>query len=275
VLAHGRPHRQQCPLCAGHGQAGGEPDAGHHGPAERDRSAFGLHHLCHAHNKEVRHRDRPTRHARGGGGQAGIAAEHVAKANPDGYTILYGSNGPFGSFKSLYKKLPFDPVTIVHLHPRFGSSPLILVVPASSPFKTLKDLVDYAKANPDKLTFGSVGSGSAAHLVAELLGASAGIRLTSCAPTRGPAPAMIDLLGGRINFIFDYSIVVKPQIEAGKLRALASTGAGPADQPSGRATAAELGYPGVQLTAWGPHRRSGRHAAAGRGQDGEGFSMKR
>lgn len=178
-----------------------------------------------------------------------IAAEHVAKANPDGYTILYGSNGPFGSFKSLYKKLPFDPVTsFTYIH-GFGSSPLILVVPANSPFKTLKDLVDYAKANPDKLTFGSVGSGSAAHLVAELLGASAGIRLTHV-PYKGSAPAMIDLLGGRINFIFDYSIVVKPQIEAGKLRALASTGAVRLTSHPDVATAAELGYPGVQLTAW-------------------------
>ena len=178
-----------------------------------------------------------------------IAAEQVAKANPDGYAILYGSSGPFGSFKSLYKKLPFDPMTSFTFIHGFGLSPLILVVPANSPFKTLKDLVDFAKANPDKLTFGSVGSGSGAHLVAELLAANAGIKMTHI-PYKGSAPAMIDLLGGRLDLIFDYSIVVKPQIEAGKLRPLASTGAVRLTSHPDVPTATELGYPGVQLTAW-------------------------
>ncbi|MBK8767388.1 MAG: tripartite tricarboxylate transporter substrate binding protein [Burkholderiaceae bacterium] len=133
-----------------------------------------------------------------------IASEHVAKAPADGYAILYGSSGPFGAFKSLYKKLPFDPLTsFTYIH-GFGLSPLILVVPTNSPFKSLKDLVDFAKANPDKLTFG----------------------------------------------IFDYSIVVKPQIEAGKLRPLASTGAVRLTSHPDVPTATELGYPGVQLTAW-------------------------
>ncbi|HPU50839.1 MAG TPA: tripartite tricarboxylate transporter substrate binding protein [Burkholderiaceae bacterium] len=178
-----------------------------------------------------------------------IAAEHVSKANPDGYTILYGSNGPFGSFKSLYKKLPFDPVTsFTYIH-GFGSSPLILAVPASSRFKSLKELVDFARANPEKLTYGSVGSGSASHLVAELLGANAGIKLTHV-PYKGSSPAMVDMLGGRIDFVFDYSIVVKPQIDAGKVRALGSTGAVRLTSHPDVPTITELGYPGVQLTAW-------------------------
>ncbi len=178
-----------------------------------------------------------------------IAAEHVAKANPDGYTILYGSSGPLGSFKSLYKKLPFDPVngfTFIHA---FGSSPLILTVPASSPFKTIKDLVEYGKANPGKLNFGSVGSGSASHLVAELLAANAGIKMTHV-PYKGSAQAMIDLIAGRLDLVFDYSIVVKPQIDANKLRPLGSTGSVRLTSHPDVLTFAELGYPGVQLTAW-------------------------
>ena len=183
-------------------------------------------------------------------GAAGIiAAEHVAQAKPDGYTILYGSSGPLGTYKSLYKKLSYDPLTSFTLIHAFGSSPLILVVPASSPFKTLKDLVEFAKTNPDKLNFGSVGSGSGAHLVAELLSANAGIRMTHV-PYKGSAPAMTDLLGGRLDLIFDYSIVVKPQIEAGKLRPLASTGSVRLTSHPDVPTTAELGYPGVQFTAW-------------------------
>ena len=114
---------------------------------------------------------------------------------------------------------------------------------------TLKDLVDFAKKNPDKLNFGSVGSGSGAHLVAELLNPNAGIRMTHV-PYKGSAPAMTDLLGGRLDLIFDYSIVVKPQIDAGKLRPLASTGSVRLTSHPDVPTTAELAYPGVQFTAW-------------------------
>lgn len=178
-----------------------------------------------------------------------IAGEGVAQAKPDGLTLFYGSSGPFGAFKSLYKKLPFDPLTsFTYIH-GFGSSPLILVVPSGSPHKSLKDLVTFAKANPEKLTFGSVGPGTGAHLVAELLSAAAGIKMTHV-PYKGSAPAMIDLLGGRLDLIFDYSVVVKPQIEAGKLRALASTGATRLPSHPDVATVIELGYPAVEFSAW-------------------------
>lgn len=183
-------------------------------------------------------------------GAAGIiAAEYVAQAKPDGYTILYGSSGPLGTYKSLYKNLSYDPLKSFTLIHAFGSSPLILVVPASSPFKTLKDLVDYAKKNPGKLNYGSVGAGSGAHLVAELLSSNAGIKMTHV-PYKGSAPAMTDVLAGRIDLIFDYSIVVKPQIEGGKLRPLASTGSTRLTSHPDVPTTAELGYPGVQFTAW-------------------------
>lgn len=178
-----------------------------------------------------------------------VAGEFVARAKPDGYTVFYGSNGPLGTHKFIYKKIPFDPLTSFTLIHGFGSSPLILVVPANSPFKTLKELVDFASANPGKLTFGSVGNGSAAHLVGELLGSQTGTKLTHV-PYKGSSPAMVDVMGGRIDFIFDYSIVVKPLIDSGKLRALTTTGTVRLPGHPDVATTTELGFSGVQLTAW-------------------------
>ncbi len=183
-------------------------------------------------------------------GAAGIiAAEYVAQAKPDGYTILYGSSGPLGTYKSLYKKLSYDPLTSFTLIHAIGSSPMLLVVPESSPIKSLKELVEFAKKNPDKLNYSSVGSGSGQHLVAELLSSVAGIKMTHV-PYKGSAPALTDMLGGRLDLMFDYSIVLKPHIDAGKLRALASTGSTRLTSHPEIATTAELGYGDVQFTAW-------------------------
>lgn len=109
--------------------------------------------------------------------------------------------------------------------------------------------MEYARKNPGKLNYGSVGPGSSSHLVTELLAQQGGIKLTHV-PYKGSAPALNDLLGGRIDLMFDFSILLKPQIDGGKLRALAQTGvtrmATHADVP----TFAELGYPEVQFSAW-------------------------
>jgi tripartite-type tricarboxylate transporter receptor subunit TctC len=153
-----------------------------------------------------------------------VAAEYVAAAKPDGYMILYASNGVMGTYKSLYKKLSYDPLTSFTLIHGFASSPLVLVVPEFSPFKSLQDIIDFGKKNPEKLTYASVGAGSSQHLTPEL--------------------------GGRIDLMFDYSIVVKPQIEGGKLRALASTGEQRLVSHPDVPTFAELGYPDVKFTAW-------------------------
>src|SRR4029450_5428557 len=104
-----------------------------------------------------------------------------------------------------------------------GAAPLVLVWPESSPFKSLKDLIDHARQNPGKLSYASVGNGTASHLVSELMSKHAGINMVHV-PYRGSSPGITDLLAGRVDLMFDYSIVVKPQIEGGKLRALAQTG---------------------------------------------------
>lgn len=178
-----------------------------------------------------------------------VAAESVAQAKPDGYTVLYASNGMMAANKSLYKKLSYDPLTSFTLIHGMGSSPLVVVVPETSPFKTLKDLIDFAKKNPDKLTFASVGNGTAAHLAPELLSKQAGMKMTHV-PYKGSAPGMTDLLAGRIDLMFDYSIVVKPQIDGGKLRALAQTGPKRMVSHPDVPTLAELGYPQAQFAAW-------------------------
>jgi len=178
-----------------------------------------------------------------------IAAEYVAAAKPDGYTIMYGASGPLASFKSLYKKLSYDPIKSFTLIHGYVQSPLLLAVPTNSPLKTLRDLVEFGKQHPGKLNFGSVGSGSGAHLAAELLGFNAGISMTHV-PYKGSAQAITEMLGGNLDLIFDYSIVLKPQIDAGKLRPLASTGPSRLVSHPDVPTTVELGYPGVQLTAW-------------------------
>jgi tripartite-type tricarboxylate transporter receptor subunit TctC len=178
-----------------------------------------------------------------------VAAEAVAAAKPDGYTIMTGSNGAMAANKFLQKKLSYYPLESFTLLGGVATSPLILVVPESSPFKTIKDLVDHAKKNPTKLNYATVGSGSAAHLVTEMFAQKAGIELTHI-PYKGTSAAIADLLGGRIDLMFDFSIVVKPQLDVGKLRALAQTGATRMTNHMDVPVFADVGFSGVEFSAW-------------------------
>jgi tripartite-type tricarboxylate transporter receptor subunit TctC len=178
-----------------------------------------------------------------------VAAEYVAGSKPDGYALYYGANGVMAANVSLYKKLSYDPLKSFTLVHGMGSSPLVLVVPAGSPFKSLKELIEFGKQNSGKLTYASVGNGTASHLVAELMSKHTGITMVHV-PYRGSAPGMTDLLAGRIDLMFDYSIVVKPQIDGGKLRALAQTGATRMVSHADVPTMIELGYKDVQFAAW-------------------------
>ncbi len=178
-----------------------------------------------------------------------VAAESVAAAKPDGYTIMTGSNGAMAANKFLQKKQSYDPLGSFTLISGVATSPLLLILPATSPHKSVKDLVDYAKKNPGKLNYGTVGTGSASHIVTEMLATSAGIHVTHI-PYKGSTAAIADLLGGRIDFMFDYSIVVKSQLDAGKLRAIGQTGATRMVEHPDVPVFADLGYPDVQFFAW-------------------------
>ena len=178
-----------------------------------------------------------------------VGTEYVMNAKPDGYTFLYGSSGPMATYSSLYRKLSYDPLksfTPVHA---MMASPLIMVVNASSPFKTVKEFVDYGKANPDKLNFGTSGAGTSQHLTGELLQMAAGFKMTHI-PYKAGASQMTDLLAGNIQVMFDYPSVVKPQIEAGKLRPLGITTAKRLKNMPNLPTFVEQGYPTVEISAW-------------------------
>jgi tripartite-type tricarboxylate transporter receptor subunit TctC len=183
-------------------------------------------------------------------GAAGIVGtEFVMNAKPDGYTFLYGSSGPMATYSSLYKKLSYSTLksfTPVHA---MAASPLIMVVNAASPFKNVKEFVDFGKANPDKLNFGTSGTGTSQHLTGELLQMTANFKMTHV-PYKVGASQMADLLSGNIQAMFEYSSVVKPQIEAGKLRPLGITTAERLKNMPDVPTFAEQGLSDVQISAW-------------------------
>jgi tripartite-type tricarboxylate transporter receptor subunit TctC len=151
-----------------------------------------------------------------------IASEQVAKAPADGYTIMVGSQTTLAVAPALYKKFQIDVVKDLTGMAMIGVSPLVAVVNVNSPIKSIKDLVAEAKARNGTMNFGSGGVGTTPHMAGELLAFNAGVKMVHVA-YRGEAPALNDLLGGQIPFMFSNLSVVKGNIEGGKLRALAVT----------------------------------------------------
>lgn len=156
----------------------------------------------------------------GAGGN--IGTEIVAKAAPDGHTLLVAINGPVAVNKHLYKSLPFDPDRDLLPISLLASAPQMLVTTPAVPAETFKAFVDYAKRNPGKLSFGSVGAGSASHLTMELLKNDARVFIVHI-PYRGFPPAVTDMLAGNIDTMFAIIPAVLPHVKAGKMRALAVT----------------------------------------------------
>ena len=158
------------------------------------------------------------------GGAGGLLAnDSVAKAPPDGYRLSLIS-GAFTAQAAVLPKLPFDPQKDFTWVSTLISYPLVVVIPAESPHKTLDDLIKFAQANPKKLNYPSPGNGSLFHLATEVFSSASGIELTHV-PFRGGAQQLTELLGGRLDVMFDTLSVVQPQLKAGKLRALAVTSA--------------------------------------------------
>jgi len=183
------------------------------------------------------------------GANGNIGMEIVARAAPDGYSIVLGYIANLGIGPSLYAKLPFDPVRDYAPITQLASSPNILAVHPSLPVKSFRELITYAKTNPRKLNFASSGVGSIGHLTGELLNRSAGVDMVHV-PYKGSGQAVIDLLGGQVQMMFSGMSSVMQHIRAGKLRALAVTGAQRSPAVPDVPTIAESGFPGFEATAW-------------------------
>jgi tripartite-type tricarboxylate transporter receptor subunit TctC len=182
------------------------------------------------------------------GASANIGMEMAAKAAPDGYVLLMASNG-IATNMTLFPNLPFDGRRDFAPVARIGFAPLVIVVPAASPARSLKDLVSEAKAEPGKLTYASAGNGSSGHLAGELLKSSAKIDVLHV-PYKGGAPAITDLLGERISFMPINPVEVIVHIRSGRLRALAVGSNKRVPLLPEVPTVAEAGLPGYEATVW-------------------------
>ena len=183
----------------------------------------------------------------GAGGNIGLDA--TAKAPPDGYTIAMGQTANLAVNPALYASMPFVPLKDFAPIALISSQPLILVVNANSPYKTLKDLVDAAKQSPGKINMASSSNGTIGHIGGELFQRRAGIKMTHV-PYKGAGAAVTDLMGGNVDCFFGNSQAVGGQVTGGRLRALAVTSPQRLASFSNVPTVAELGYPGFEAATW-------------------------
>eukprot|EP01034_Spumella_vulgaris_P046649 gene46649-biopygen39730 len=184
-----------------------------------------------------------------GGAGSIVGTDLVAKAEPDGYTLLLGQSGPISINPAVYKSLPYDPVKDFAPVTMTTAYPYVLVVNSESPAKTLQEFVALAKSKPGAMNYGSTGVGAANHLVAELFASKAGLKMTHV-PYRGTALAVGDLVSGTLNVVFGDPISVLPHIKSGKLRPLAVTSLERSPVAPEVPTVAESGYPGFEALAW-------------------------
>ena len=184
------------------------------------------------------------------GGAAGvIATEFVSKATPDGYTFLLSSSTTHGIGPVLYRKLPYDAQKDFTHIGLIATVPAVMAVNQSLPVHTVKEFVALAKAKPGTLLFGSSGSGGPPHLMGELFKSVTGAPITHV-PYKGSGPAVIDLVGGQLQVMFDGLPSLIGQIKAGKLRAIAAVSATRSAVLPELPTMAEAGYPGIEGGLW-------------------------
>jgi len=183
-----------------------------------------------------------------GGGATSIGTDAVAKADPDGHTVLLQSV-PLSVNKYLFATLPYDPVADLAPVTMICDYPNVMCVPMSSPARTVQEFIDHAKANPGKVTYASSGYGTSVHLSGELFRRMAGVELRHI-PYRGAGPAFNDLIPGRVDVMFNNIGSVVPFIKGGKLRALGVTSSKRATALPDVPTVSEAGVPGFDVTGW-------------------------
>ncbi|MDO8279732.1 MAG: tripartite tricarboxylate transporter substrate binding protein [Burkholderiaceae bacterium] len=183
-------------------------------------------------------------------GNAGmIGVDFVAKAAPDGYTLVMASAGTIAINPHLFKAMPYDPVKDLVAVAPVVQGINIMVVPASSPVKNVREFIAAAKAAPGKINFGSAGTGASDHMATELFANMAGIKITNV-PYKGGGPALIDLLAGTIDLIFSSLPPAIGHVKSGRLRALGVTSANRLEVLPDVPTVAEAGVPGYESVAW-------------------------
>jgi len=188
-----------------------------------------------------------TENRTGAGGN--IGTEAVAKAAPDGYTLLIGINGPVATNKYLYPSLAYDAEKDLAPISLLAAAPQMLVVVPELKLETFRAFIDYARSNPGRISYASVGSGSASHLTMELLKSEAKFYAVHI-PYRGFPPAVTDMLAGNIHAMFAIIPGVLPHVKAGKMKALAVTALKRSALAPDVPSVAELGFPQLESLAW-------------------------
>ena len=183
------------------------------------------------------------------GANGNLAAEYVARAAPDGYTMMMGTIGVMAINVSMYRKTPFDPLTDFTAVAPLVSFSNMLVVRPDLPVKSVKELVEYARANPGKLRYGSPGSGGSPHMAMVVFGQMNNLDIVHV-PYKGAAAALNDLLGGHIDMAFSDPLVTTLQVKAGRVRALAVSGPQRLESAPDIPTVAEAGVPGFSVVGW-------------------------
>lgn len=183
------------------------------------------------------------------GAAGGIGTARVARAKPDGYTLAFGTIGTHVANVALYRALQYDPAKDFEPVAHLGSAPLVLIANPALPVKTFAEFVDYARKNTAKLHYGSAGAGSISHLGCLVLMSELKTDVQHI-PYKGVAPAMADLLGGQIEFMCDQTTTALPQVRSGKLKALAALVSTRIPVMADLPTAAEGGFPGVNVRSW-------------------------
>jgi len=185
---------------------------------------------------------------RGGAGGT-IGAEAAAKSPADGYTLFFSTTGTFASAPAMQPALRYDPIKDFAPITTLANAPVVIIVAATAPPRTLRELIDLAKAQPGALKFGSAGTGHFVHVAGEMFKDAARVDLLHV-PYKGIGPALIDLLAGRIDVMFDAFAAYEPHLQSGKLRALAVANPSRLARLPDVPTTAEAGLPGYALASW-------------------------
>jgi tripartite-type tricarboxylate transporter receptor subunit TctC len=178
-----------------------------------------------------------------------IAAEAVAKAPPDGYTLLLGNVATLAIIPNIQKKIPYDPLKDFEPVSLIATAPLLVVVHPSLPVTSVKQLIALAKAKPGELNYASNGIGSSTHLATELFKVLTGTSMTHV-PYKGLGPATTDLLSGQVQVMFSSAVAMTPHVKAGRLRAIAMTGAKRSKALPEIPTVAEAGVRDYEAGSW-------------------------